>query len=1160
MSFQVTPYVLAQAASALISLLAAIVAWRRRNAPGGTLFALMMTSVFLWTAAVTMEESAVGVPAKLILSKISYFGAVNVAPFFFLFSWRFRHGNRRIRRPAVLLLWAVPAAVLALAVTNELHRLVWSSVSLSPHSAQNLAVYGHGPAWWILTGYSFLLVIAAGAHVGRAAFGAPRIFARQSAVVILAVAAVWAGIVLYVVPGNPFPGLDLPALSFSVAGVLILWVLTRGRMLVLRPVARDMLVEAMSDGLLVEDARGRVVDANPTALSLLRRDSSVIGSPLAQAIDAWPDLAEALDPARDGGARIVRRGSRLFELTVSPLRGPRDERVGRMVCLRDITERRQAEDAMEESERTLRALLASAQRQAKELELLDQVRSALAMELDLPVIFRTVVEGIARTFGYTQVSLYVLQEDVLILQHQVGYPHVFPRIPVTKGIVGRVTRSGRPVLLEDVSADPEFLGALEGIVSEVCVPFFDEGRTAGILNVESDAAMGEADLRLMTVLGEHVSIAFSKARLYAEARENEERYRVLLETLGEGVAIVDLKEHFVFANPAAESVFGVHHGGLVGKNLAEFTNPADFDLSRAETRKRVQGMRSMYEITIRRPDGESRTIELIATPRHSPGGEVTGTFGVFRDVTELRRLQTRLEQERSLLLTLIDSLPDYVYLKDRDSRFILTNKAQALLVGKASPAELAGRTDHDFVQKELADRYRADDLQIMESGIGAVNVEEPSEAAGGGMRKVLTTKVPIFDAAGGVTGLVGISRDVTDLTRAEEDRARLQEQLQQAQKMEAVGRLAGGIAHDFNNILTVITGYCELAIEDCRASGHGVRNVEEIKRAARRASALISQLLTFSRRQILQPRVFDVGELVEGMEGMLRRLLGDDIRLHTVRAEASLFVHADPVRIEQVIMNLAVNARDAMPGGGLLTISTGRSFLPPEVMRGMPGANTEEHVLLSVSDTGQGMDAETLRRLFEPFFTTKEAGKGTGLGLATVYGIVQQSTGHITCRSEPGSGTTFSIYLPRASRGAAAEESAAPPSAKPEGGKEKVLLVEDDESVRRFVRSILEAAGYTIFEADSGLSAMEILDSLAEPPDLLLADVIMPGMGGRVLAQEMARRSPGTGILFMSGYSEEATGLSGLQDTGFWFIRKPFSAVDLLSKVREALEPVRRGP
>lgn len=1122
----------------------------------------MMTSVFIWTAAVSVEEGSVGIPAKILLSKIAYLGMVNAAPFFLLFAWCFRRGDRRVRLRLILPLWVIPAAVLGLVATNEWHGMVWTSVTLADPSAGNLAVYGRGPAWWIFSGYALALVMVATAWIGRAAFGAPRVFARQSAVVLAAVIVVWAGFAASIPPGNPFPGVDMPALSFSVAGFLILWGLTRGRMLSLSPIARDMLVEEMPDGLIVEDLRGRVVDANPMALTLLRKDSSVIGSPLERALDEWPDLAAALSHARDRGMEIVRRGSLFFELTVAALRGPQGEQAGRMVTLRDITERRRAEEATGESERNLRALLSAAQRQAKELELLDQVRTSLAMEMDLLVIFRTVVEGIARNFGYTQVSLYMLQEGALALQHQVGYSRVIERVPVTQGIMGRVIRSGQPVLVEDVRTDPDFLGAIEGVVSEVSIPLFDQGRPAGVLNVESTAgvAMGEADLRLMTALGEHVGIALSKARLYADARENEERYRTLVTALGEGVAIVDLSERFVFANPAAESVFGTPPGGLVGRSLADFLGPAELALSKAETRKRVRGLRSTYELAISRPDGETRQIELIATPRRGGEGEVTGTLGIFRDVTELRRLQQSLEQERSTLHSLIDSLPDYVYLKDRDSRFILTNKAQAAFVGVGDPREMIGRSDHEFFQKEVADRYRADDLNVIESGIGVVNIEESSEAAGGGLRKVLTTKVPIFDAAGAVTGLVGISRDVTDLTRAEEERTKLQEQLQQAQKMEAVGRLAGGIAHDFNNLLTVITGYCELALEESRGNSALQDNMEEIKRAARRASVLISQLLAFSRRQILQPRVFDLGDLVAGMEGMLRRLLGEDIRLRTIRTAPSLYVFADPGRIEQVIMNLAVNSRDAMPGGGLLTIRTGTGQLPPEEIAGAAEPGNGEFVLLTVSDTGQGMDAATLGRLYEPFFTTKEVGKGTGLGLATVYGIVRQSSGRISCRSQPGSGTTFTISLPHASQEEADRAGIELRPAKPRRGTERILLVEDDESVRRFVKTILETAGYTVFAADSGRTTIEKLESLTQPPDLLLTDVIMPGMDGRVLAEEVTRRSPGIRLIFMSGYSEVAAGLPVPQDSDFRLIQKPFAAEDLLRKVREILErPAAQG-
>jgi PAS domain S-box-containing protein len=1158
MSFVVTPYVLAQSASALISVFVAAVAWRRRGAPAGLLFALMMTCVAIWTAAVSLEEAAVGVPMKVLFSKVSYLGAVNVAPLLLLFAWKFRHGDRRFGA-TVPLLWIVPAGVLALAATNELHGLVWSSVTLDASSPNNLAVYGHGPAWWVLVGYDLLVVIAATVLFGRASFEARRVFARQSAIVIAAVAVVWGGLALYVAPGNPVPGFDLPAASFAFAGLMILWGLTREGFLALSPIAREALVDAMVDGLIVEDARGRVVDANPKALSLLHADSSVAGTSLARMLEKWPELAAAIVRARAGGADVVHRDARSYEVTVTALRGRQGDERGRMMSLRDVTERLRAEEAFRESERSLNALLSAARRQATELALIDKVRTSIAKEVELPVIYRTVVEGIARAFGYTQVSLYLLEDGVLVLQHQVGYSRVLQRIPITQGIMSRVIRNGRSELIENVRTDPDFIGAIEGLMSEVCVPLIDQGTPVGVLNVESTngVVMGGEDFRLMTVIGEHVSIAFTKARLYAEARSNEERYRALVSTLGEGVALVDLSERFAFANPAAETVFGVPPGTLAGRSLAEFLTPAELARSAEETEKRRQGESSTYEQVITRPDGEKRQIELIATPRRSESGEVIGTTGVFRDVTEIKQLHERLEQERALLLTLIDNLPDYIFLKDTESRFILTNMAQANLVGASDPKELVGKSDRDFVPRELADQYRRGDQHVMQSRAPIVNVEESSVSHDGSVRKVLTTKVPVFDAEGQVTGVVGISRDVTGILQAEEERDRLQEQLQQSQKMEAVGRLAGGIAHDFNNILTVILGYCEVSLEEARGNRALEGNLNEIKRAAQRSASLIAQLLAFSRRQVLLPRVFDVGDLVEGMGGMLRALLGEDIDLLTERTELALLVNADPGRIEQVIMNLAVNARDAMPGGGSLSIGSSAALLGSDDLPGDMEVQPGEFVSLSVSDTGNGMDAATLERLFEPFFTTKEVGKGTGLGLATVYGIVRQSSGHITCRSEVGKGTTFTIFLPRARQAASAVEKGETPQTKPVRGTERILLVEDDESVRRYATSILESVGYTVHAADSGVHALEYLTALPEPPDLLLTDLILPGMGGRALAQEVARRSSRVRVMFMSGYAELSKGASGLEDVDTRLIKKPFSVVDLLRKVRAILESER---
>ena len=387
-------------------------------------------------------------------------------------------------------------------------------------------------------------------------------------------------------------------------------------------------------------------------------------------------------------------------------------------------------------------------------------------------------------------------------------------------------------------------------------------------------------------------------------------------------------------------------------------------------------------------------------------------------------------------------------------------------------------------------------------------------------------------------------RDITE-------RKTLEEQLRQSQKMEAVGQLAGGVAHDFNNLLTAITGYSDLAIRRLKAEDPLRHHIEEIKKAGERAAALTRQLLAFSRKQVLQPKVFNINAVVSEMEKMLRRLIGEDMEFRTALASDLGSIKADPGQIEQVLLNLCVNARDAMPGGGKLTIETSNVYLDEEYASRHVGVGSGDYVMLAVSDTGCGMNDETLAHIFEPFFTTKEMGKGTGLGLSTVYGIVQQSGGNVWVYSEVGRGTTFKVYLPRV--GEAAEECAAASetSALP-AGAEKILLVEDDEMVRLVAREIISSGGYTVLEAD-GLS--EALRHCAENADiaLLLTDVVMPQLNGKELAERLSALLPGMRVLFMSGYTETVVH-DGVLDRGLNFIQKPFTPYSLLRKLREVLD------
>ncbi len=399
-----------------------------------------------------------------------------------------------------------------------------------------------------------------------------------------------------------------------------------------------------------------------------------------------------------------------------------------------------------------------------------------------------------------------------------------------------------------------------------------------------------------------------------------------------------------------------------------------------------------------------------------------------------------------------------------------------------------------------------------------------------------------------------LKEEIVERKRAEEERISLQEQLQQAQKMEAIGQLAGGVAHDFNNLLTIITGYSDLMLSQLNEEDSLYGDVIEIKRAAERASTLTRQLLAFSRKQVLQPKILDLNQLVANLDKMLRRLIGEDIELVTKMDEKLGRIKADPGQIEQVVLNLVVNARDAMPKGGRLTIETANAELDEYYTRTHLGVKPGHYVMISISDTGAGMTPEVKERIFEPFFTTKEKGRGTGLGLSTVYGIVKQSEGYIWVYSEPGQGTTFKIYFPVIEDMVESLEST-PDSKKTVRGTETILLVEDEEMVRGLVRMILERNGYHVLEASGGENALRIAQEYrSQPIHLMVTDVVMPGMSGRELVDCMKILRPEIKILYISGYTNDAIIRHGVLGEGTAFLQKPFTANILTHKIREVLD------
>src|SRR5437588_7777056 len=513
---------------------------------------------------------------------------------------------------------------------------------------------------------------------------------------------------------------------------------------------------------------------------------------------------------------------------------------------------------------------------------------------------------------------------------------------------------------------------------------------------------------------------------------------------------------------------------------------------------------------------------------------------------ELREAKARatLRATEASYETLVEHAPVGIYRSSPEGRFLSVNAAVVRILGYDAAADVLGLHMARDVYADAAERQRLVERDSY-SARQYDNVEATWKRRDGRLLTVQLSVRAVRDAAGRVEYYETFVRDVTD-------QRRLQQQVLQSQKLEAVGRLAGGIAHDFNNLLTVITSYSDLLLEDLSPGDPKRDDLEQVRKAADGAAALTRQLLAFSRQQVVEPRVVSLNTVVEGLQKILRRVIGEDIELATTLAPDLGAVRADVGQLEQVLMNLAVNARDAMPTGGRLTIETANVEHDPDYARDQEAAAVRRFAMLAVSDTGCGMDEATKARVFEPFLTTKEPGKGPGLRPATVYGIVNQAGGFIWVYSEPGHGTSFKIYLPQVD--APAEDLASAGSTRAPGGTETVLLVEDAAAVRAVAKQVLERLGYTVLEAPNGQAALHLAQQHRGEIHMLLTDVVMPRVSGRELAEQLARVRPDTRVLYASGYTDDSVVRHGILESGTAYLQKPFSPESLARKVRDVLD------
>ncbi len=639
--------------------------------------------------------------------------------------------------------------------------------------------------------------------------------------------------------------------------------------------------------------------------------------------------------------------------------------------------------------------------------------------------------------------------------------------------------------------------------------------------------------------------------------EDEIRFRSeILDAVGQAVIATDLDGRVLYWNRAAEALFGWTEAEMIGRRAramvpADMLDYADVILGRIRAGESWSG-----EFLVRRKDDTSFTAYVNSTLLRDRTGTIVGVVGLLTDLTQAKRVEERLRRSEALL-------------------------AESQRIAKIGSWEWDPATDALTYSEEWRRMfgYEPGDQVTIASMIAAIHPDDrervvriASQTRESGSRFEYDFVIPgaegprtihcigrvIRDGEGRAIRLVGTNQDVTERRRAEEALRRSEERLHRSQRLEAVGQLAGGVAHDFNNLLTAITSYTQLLLEDVAPNDTRRDDLLEIKKAADRATSLTRQLLAFSRRQVPDPRVVDLNTVVTDLEKMLRRLIGAHIALVTDCSPRLPLprVRADVGQLEQVIVNLAVNARDAMPDGGTVTIRTGEAELTEAdcveysdfEMR--PG----RYVVMAVSDTGIGMDLATQARMFEPFFTTKGPGKGTGLGLATVYGIVKQSGGSIAVTSEPGRGTTFKIYLPAETDSVTTANDVAGGSDATADGCGTILLVEDEVPVRALARRVLEQAGYTVLEAADGLEGARVADGFDGEIDLLLTDVMMPHLGGRGLVERLRTKRPRMAVLFISGYPDGEVERGGLTSGGAAYLEKPFSPRMLRETVHHALE------
>jgi PAS domain S-box-containing protein len=837
------------------------------------------------------------------------------------------------------------------------------------------------------------------------------------------------------------------------------------------------------------------------------------------------------------------------KVTVDPLRDDGGTLAGGIYIISDVTATHRAE--------------MRAKARSRRLALLTRIGSSLLGDFDIEAVLTEAAQDLGRFLGVPRCTIFLSGSPGEMVEYrESGLPSAISALQAlwNTADLQEACESGRSRVVNDTRlyAVPGGSEGLDSIALRafIGVPLRDREKFGGILFLDRPESheWTENEVETAEEVARHIAVAIHQARGLREHQELAGRLLSLMNNVP-GVVYRGLRDwSLTFVGAEIERLSGYTAEEFVQGSVhwQDIIHPEDLPSVKTAVRTAVgEGqniLRMEYRIFHR--EGDSRRLADRRQLIYGPDGMLEYVDGLLLDITDRKVKEEELRATNQALQILVEASPLAIMALDTEGRVTLWNPAAEKIFGWTKE-EAIGRVNPVVPEEKIGEFHVLRERVLREEGFSGLELRRRNKE--NMPVDISVSTAPMRNARGDVIGIMSVMDDITERKQIEEALRQSEEQFRQAQKMEAVGMLAGGVAHDFNNLLTAIRGYSDLLLQRIDAASPYRKEVEGIHKAGERASVLTRQLLAFSRKQVLQAKVLNLNEIVSGMEDMLRRMIDENIDLITVLRPDLWSAQVDRGQIEQVIMNLVVNARDAIEGGGKITIETGNVVLDDAYVSRHSVVAPGAYAMLAVSDTGAGMDEETKERLFDPFFTTKKKGKGTGLGLSTVYGIIKQSNGYIWVYSEPKRGSAFKIYFPRHESLPAEEKPHMLPATSPRG-HETILLVEDEELVRVLARDVLRKNGYTVLEACDGADAMGVAVSHRGPIHLMITDVVMPKMGGQEVAVSLAPLQGEMKVLFMSGYTDDAIVQHGILRPGARFIQKPFRLDVFLRKVREVLD------